>query len=86
MLPEIKNKIIKSITLTFDVMNFTQEALEYLIEYAEKHPGECKLQFCIKDIENEFSLELVSKKYSIAIDQQFIDYIKSTPSIEYKLN
>ena len=86
LLPEIKNKIIKSITLTFDVMNFTQEALEYLIEYAEKHPGECKLQFCIKDIENEFSLELVSKKYSIAIDQQFIDYIKSTPSIEYKLN
>ena len=86
LLPEIKNKIIKSITLTFDVMNFTQETLEYLIEYAEKHPGECKLQFCIKDIENEFSLELVSKKYSIAIDQQFIDYIKSTPSIEYKLN
>ena len=86
LLPEVKNKIIKSITLTFDVMNFTQEALEYLIEYAEKHPGECKLQFCIKDIENEFSLELVSKKYSIAIDQQFIDYIKSTPSIEYKLN
>ena len=86
LLPEVKNKIIKSITLTFDVMNFTQETLEYLIEYAEKHPGECKLQFCIKDIENEFSLELVSKKYSIAIDQQFIDYIKSTPSIEYKLN
>ena len=86
LLPEVKNKIIKSITLTFDVMNFTQEALEYFIEYAEKHPGECKLQFCIKDIENEFSLELVSKKYSIAIDQQFIDYIKSTPSIEYKLN
>ena len=67
-------------------MSFTQDLYEYLVEYAEKHPGNCKLQFCIKDAENEFSLELVSKRHSITVEQELIDYIKTLPNIEYKLN
>lgn len=86
LLPDVKESIVKSLTITFEVMSFTQEIYEYLVDYVENHPGNSKLQFCIKDVENEFSLELVSKKHNITVEQELIDYIKSLPNIEYKLN
>ena len=86
LLPEVKEQIVKSLTITFDIMNLTQEVYEYISDYIENHPGNAKLQFCIKDMENGFSLELVSRKCSITVEQKLIDYIKSIPNIEYKLN
>ena len=86
LLPDVKESIVKSLTITFEVMSFTQEIYEHLVDYVENHPGNSKLQFCIKDVENEFSLELVSKKHNITVEQELIDYIKSLPNIEYKLN
>lgn len=86
LLPDVKEKIVKSITISFDVMNMTNDIFEYLTDYAERHKGNSKLQFCIKDMENEFSLELVSKSHQITVEQELIDYIKSIPNIDYKLN
>ncbi len=86
LLSDIKDTIVKSITLSFDVMNFSQEAYEGIMEYVESHPGNSKLVFQIKDAEHEFSLELVSKSHNITVEQKFIDYIKSLKNIEYKLN
>ncbi len=86
LLSEVKEKIVKSITIIFDVMNFTQEVYDYLTSYIESHPGNSKLQFQIKDIEHEFSLELVSKSKNITVEQELIDYIKSLDNIDYKLN
>ncbi len=86
LLSDVKEKIMKSITLTFNVMDMTQNIFEYLIDYVEHNPGEVKLQFCIKDIEHEFALELISKSFSITVEQGLLDYIKSQPNIEYKMN
>ena len=86
LLSDVKEKIVKSLTISFDVMNFTQDIYDYLMEYIDKHPGNCKLQFQIKDSEHEFSLELISKSVNITVEQELIDYIKSLDNIEYKLN
>ena len=86
LLADVKEQIVKSITITFEVMSFTQDVYEYIADYVVQHPGNCKLQFNIKDAENGFSLELVSRKNGITVEQEFIDYIKSLPNIEYKLN
>ena len=87
LMPEIKDKMVKSITLTFDVMAMTDEIFENIIDYIESHPGNSKLQFNIKDYEHEFTLELFSKSHSIAVEYEFIEYLKSIQeSIDYKLN
>ena len=67
-------------------MDMTQDIYEHLLDYIERNKGNCKLQFCIRDIENEFKLQLVSKSHQIAVEQELIDYIKSVPNIDYKLN
>ena len=86
LLPDVKEKIVKSLTISFDVMNLTQEIYDNLTEYIDTHPGNSKLQFQIKDSEHQFSLELISKNTNITIEQELIDYIKSLDNIEYKLN
>ncbi len=86
LLPDVKEEIVKSLTISFEIMNLTQEIYEYISNYIEQHPGNSKLQFNIKDAENGFSLELVSHKKGITVEQELIDYIKTLPDIEYKLN
>ena len=85
-MPEIKDGLVKSITLSFDVMSLTDEIYSTIIDYAEKHPGKSKLIFKIKDFEQEFTLELSSKSHDIEVLPEFISYIKETETIEYKLN
>lgn len=86
LMPEIKDDMVKSLTLTFDIMSLTDELYSTIVDYAESHPGKSKLLFKIKDYEQEFTLELASKSHEIEVEQQFIDYIKSLENIEYKFN
>ena len=86
LMPEIKDDMVKSITLTFDVMSLTDEIYSTLIDYTERHPGKSKLIFKIRDFEQEFTLELSSKTHDIEVLPELIEYIKETGNIEYKLN
>jgi hypothetical protein len=56
------------------------------MEYVRNNPGKSKINFNIRDVEQEFTLSLVSLDYSINITQELIDYIKSLQGFEYKLN
>ena len=85
-MPEIKEGLVKSITITFDVMSLTEEVYSTIVDYTEKHPGNSKLIFKIKDYEQEFVLELESRNREIEVLPELIDYIKGLENIEYKLN
>ena len=85
-MPEIKDKMVKSITISFDIMALTDEIYENIMDYAEKHPGPSKLQINVKDYEHEFTLELISKTHNITVEYEFIEYLKELPNIDYKLN
>ena len=83
---DVKEESVKSITLSFAIEQLTPEIVEDLMEYIKNNPGKSKINFNIRDIEQEFTLSLVSLNYSINIDQSFIDYVKELPGFEYKLN
>ena len=86
LMPEIKEGLVKSLTISFDVMSLTDEIYANIMDYIERHPGDCKLIFKIKDYEHEFTLELTSKTRDIEVTQELIDYIKGLENIDYKLN
>ena len=85
-MPEIKDKMVKSITISFDVMSLTDDIYECIIDYAEKHPGNSKLRINIKDFEHEFTLELFSKTHDITVEYEFLEYLKTLTNVEYQLN
>jgi DNA polymerase-3 subunit alpha len=86
LMPEIKDGMVKSITITFDVMSLTDEVYSTIVDYTEKHPGNSKLIFKIKDYQQEFTLELASKNRDIEVLPELLDYLKEIENIEYKLN
>ena len=86
LMPEIKDDMVKSITVSFDIMSLTDEFYSTIMDYIERHPGKSKLIFKVKDYEHEFTLELASKNRDIEVTQELIDYIKEFENIEYKLN
>ncbi len=86
LMPEIKEGMVKSITISFDIMSLSDELYSNIIDYAEKHPGKSRLIFKVKDYEQEFTLELASKSHEIEVRQEFIDYLKSLENIEYSFN
>jgi DNA polymerase-3 subunit alpha len=86
LMPEIKDGMVKSITITFDVMSLTDEVYSTIVDYTEKHPGNSKLIFKIKDYQQEFTLELASKNRDIEVLPELLDYLREIENIEYKLN
>ena len=86
LMPEIKDEMVKSITISFDIMSLDEELYTGLLEYIQSHPGNSKLMFKIKDYEQEFTLELTSKRYDIEVTNEFIEFLKTRENIEYKLN
>jgi DNA polymerase-3 subunit alpha len=86
LMSEIKDDLVKSITLTFDIMSLNEEIYSTIVDYAENNPGKSKLIFKIRDYEQEFTLELASRSHDIEVKQELINYIKDLENIEYKLN
>ncbi len=86
LMPEIKDEMIKGITISFDIMSLTNEIYDTLTDYIERHPGKSTVSFKIKDLEHEFTLELISKNKEIEVTEELLEYLRSLESIEYKLN
>ena len=86
LLSEIKENIIKSITISFRIEDLTGEIVDEIMQFIEKNPGQSKINFNIRDTEQEFTLSLVSLACTMNVTQQFIDYLKKQPGFEYKLN
>ena len=86
LLSEVKDESVKSITLSFPIELLTVNVVEDMMEFIRNNPGKSKINFNIRDVEQEFTLSLVSLDYSINITQEFIDFIKGLDGFEYKLN
>ena len=86
LMPEIKENMVKSITISFDIMSLTEELYATIIDYIERHPGNSKVIFKVKDYEHEFVLELTSKNRDIEVTQELVEYLRSIDNIECKLN
>jgi DNA polymerase-3 subunit alpha len=86
LMPEIKDDMVKSITISFDIMSLTDDFYSTVMDYIDRHPGKSKLIFKIKDYEQEFSLELTSKNRDIEVTKELLDYINGIENIEYKRN
>ena len=86
LMPEIKDEMVKSITISFDIMSLTDEIYDTLTDYIDRHPGKSSVSFKIRDVEHEFTLELISKNKEIEVTEELLEYLRSIESIEYKLN
>ena len=86
LLSEIKDKSLRSITISMSIDDLNNDILESIMLLSEKHPGKHHLKFLITDFDEGYQIPLRSKTIKVNLDNDFIFELKQMPFIEIKIN
>ena len=86
-LADVKDSLIKSITITLPLELLDDDILSFLQTYATDHPGKADLLFHITDLANHAVLPLVSRNTHIDVTRELCDFLdaKSNSGVSYKV-
>lgn len=85
LLSEIRESMINSISLRISVSDFSEELLKGLDQMAKKNKGNTHLKFLIFDPIDKVWVEMFSRSHRIDLSPDFMDFLKSHPEIEFKI-
>jgi DNA polymerase III subunit alpha len=86
LLHTIREKMSKSISLSLSVQQVNESLIQYLEEVLMAHKGECQVKVQLVDIEENITVELLSKRYRVNPENEFISKIKARPEVEIKIH
>ena len=86
LLSDVREKMTKKIELSINMSDLSDDFINQLSTLIKSHPGNCSLQFKIRDAAEELQVELSSPRARISLDEQIIQFIEKEPKIKYSLN
>ncbi|MFM7023104.1 MAG: DNA polymerase III subunit alpha [Flavobacteriales bacterium] len=86
LLSDLREKLVKSITLKLDIKNLTEKYLEELTQLLDKHPGQCRLKLNVVDPIEKIAIEMPSRTKKINLNNDFIADVKKKFNLELKIN
>lgn len=86
LLTEVRNKLAKQITITFDLNNLNQNMVEDLTSVLGKQKGSCRVQLEVKDPEERMKVTLPSKDAAIELTDDFIHDLNQLEGVSFRLN
>jgi DNA polymerase-3 subunit alpha len=86
LLPDVKDSLLQSITITIQSEYLTEEIADDLITILKETPGKTELFFQIKDGDGLHQANLKSKSQRISANNKLINYLKSLEGVDYKFN
>lgn len=84
MLADIRDKLVKSIDISLNVNEVSDELIESFERYTVNTNGKI-LKFRIHDPESNMKLNLFSRNKHVELSDEFIDYLKNNPKFEFRL-
>jgi DNA polymerase-3 subunit alpha len=84
-LSDVKEKMLKSISVTISIDSITDELVNELFLRTEANNGNTMLRFKIVDHETNQTVEMFSRKQRVSVDKKFVDYLESLGA-ELRLN
>jgi DNA polymerase-3 subunit alpha len=85
MLADIKDKMLKNISVKLPIENLTPEFITGFSEVIEKNKGNANLKFMIYEPESRVWIEMFSRNYRVSISNHLIDFLKDKARVEYKI-
>ncbi|MDA3891449.1 MAG: DNA polymerase III subunit alpha [Salinivirgaceae bacterium] len=90
MLVDVREKLIKGVTMKISVNDITQKFINDLLAKAEENKGNALLKFIIFDPkQNEDGkttwMQMFSRTHTVDINNDLLNFIESQPGVEYKL-
>lgn len=86
LLTSVREEMIKSLSLIIPLTSINPNMIDELKTLTSKHRGETELKFVIVDPVNKVSLPMFSRSVRVDVSNDFINFIKAIPGIEYKVN
>jgi len=86
LLTEIKNKMIKALTINVPVETISTEFLNNLSDILDKNKGKQSLEFKVYDKEKKLSLNMFSRTKHIKINKKLLHKLKEFSDIELSLS
>ncbi len=86
LLPDVKDDLIEKITVTVPLSALNEKWVKEISAWTKTAPGRTALCFRITDAEKQMYIDLVSRTMKIAVQKEFIAYLKSQPLLSYKIN
>ena len=86
LLPEVKEKVIEKLTVTAPLSAITDELIVELGVLVKEHPGNAELGFFIQDEDGQMHVSLLSHTMRVGVGKDLINYLKSQPMLDYKIN
>ncbi|HNO71053.1 MAG TPA: DNA polymerase III subunit alpha, partial [Bacteroidia bacterium] len=90
LLSELRDKMLKSITLNIPLRDISDNLIKHLDslvkENTKEKDGTCYLKINVMDAEDNIQLTLPSRKIRVNPDNSFLSRIQTIPNISYKLN
>jgi DNA polymerase-3 subunit alpha len=84
-LNEIKDNIVKKITISLPLYKLDEEIIIELSSLIKNNPGNTALYFQIEDLERKLSVSLHAENGKFRIDKNIVQYLESS-NIEFKIN
>lgn len=85
MLPNVREEMVKSISLIVPVQMVTDQLIAEILQHSDAK-GKITLKFKIIDPKENLAVDLFSRNTRLNITEDFINYLKSSEGIEFKLN
>lgn len=84
MLYDVREKMIKSITLNIPLDEINDIFIDDILKYVQRDKASITLKFKVYDPEYQIAVDLFSRAYRVNITQDFIEYLKDS-EINYKV-
>ncbi|MEI7595838.1 MAG: DNA polymerase III subunit alpha [Bacteroidota bacterium] len=86
LLPELRDKLVKTVTITIGVSDISSESFATIQSAIKENPGNTKLKFQIIDHEEKLGLNLNSTKFKVSACNNFINTLKTINNVEVEIN
>ena len=86
LLPEVKDRLIEKLTVTAPLSAINDEMIMEFSSLVKENPGNAELFFYIRDEDGQMHVNLMSRTLKISVRKDIVNYLKSQPLLDYKIN
>jgi DNA polymerase-3 subunit alpha len=85
LLTELRSKRAKTLLLSVESADITDQLMDSLFNLVMDHSGQCQLKFLVKDHKSKSVVKMPSKTLKVGVDQDFIKEIKALNVFDFSL-
>lgn len=86
LLSEVRNKLAKQITISFELNKLDQSMVEQLADLIERSKGDCRVSIEVSDPEEKMRLTLPRKDAGVALTDDLLSHLNELEGVSFRLN